>query len=156
MTQVTGRFFLDKSNPKIWRALNGFGLAVNQAADEAGVDRALLELMYVRISQINGCVYCLDVHSRAAVKAGVPADLLAHIPSWREAAAFSDQERAAFSIGEAVTELPTVDARKELLAYARQILGDDAFAVVEWAAIAMNTYNRVSIVSEHPARNPRR
>ena len=150
MTQKKGRFFLDKSNPRVWRALNSFGHAANEAAAEAGIDRGLLELMFVRISQLNGCVYCLDLHSREAVAAGIPQELLAFLPAWRDTRAFTDVERALLTIGEAATELPDVETRKENLAWAREILGDAAFG-----AAAMNAYNRVSILSEHPAKNPR-
>lgn len=154
MNAKPGRFFLDKSNPHIWRALNGFGLAVNQAAEKAGVDRGMLELMYVRISQINGCVYCLDVHSKAAVKAGIPAELLTFLPAWRDTTAFNDTERAFLAVGEAATELPEPEQRRAALAWARDTLGDEAFGVVQWAAIGMNSYNRVSILSEHPVKDP--
>ncbi len=155
MTTKKGRFFLDKSNPRVWRALNSFGHAANEAAADAGIDRGLLELMFVRISQLNGCVYCLDLHSRAAVAAGIPQELLAFLPAWQDTKAFTDQERAALTIGEAATELPDVKTRKENLAWARDILGDAAFGALEWTAVAMNAYNRVSILSEHPAKNPR-
>lgn len=155
MSEKRGRYFLDKANPPVWRALNGFGAAVSKAAEEAGVSRSVLELMYVRISQINGCAYCLDLHSRQAVEAGIPQDLLAFVPAWQETGAFTDEERAALALGEVVTELPEINQRRVITEWAREILGDAAFGVIEWAAISMNTYNRVSIMSEHPARNPR-
>lgn len=128
---------------------------MNEDAEKAGVSRALLELMYVRISQINGCVYCLDLHSRLAVKAGLPQELLAFIPAWQETGVFSESERAVLAIGEVVTELPNINERRVLLDWARSILGDTDFGIIEWAAITMNTYNRVSVLSEHPAKDPR-
>ena len=155
MTEKPSRYFLDKANPKIWRSLNGVAAQVNKAAEEAGIGRALLELMYVRISQINGCAYCLDLHSRLAVEAGIPQELLAFIPAWQETGAFSESERAALAIGEVVTELPPINERRAILSWARGVLGDTDFGVMEWAAVTMNAYNRVSILSEHPARNPR-
>lgn len=155
MTEKSRRFYLDKSNPRVWKALNSFGFAITQAADEAGVDRDLLELMYVRISQINGCLFCLDLHTRRSVEKGLPNELLAQLPAWEESHAFTEHERAVLAVGEAVTNLPPADERRATLAAARAVLGDDAFAAVEWAAIGMNAYNRVSIVSEHPAPDPR-
>lgn len=135
--------------------MNGFGAAANEAVTEAGISRGVLELMFVRISQINGCAFCLDMHSRQAVEAGIPADLLAFIPAWREASVFTLQEQAVFAVGEAVTELPEINQRRVTLDWARSVLGDEAFGAIEWAAIAMNAYNRISIVSEHPTPNPR-
>lgn len=155
MTDKRSRFFIDKSNPKVFRAMNSFGAAANAAVEEAGISRGVLELMYVRISQINGCAYCLDLHSRQAVEAGIPADLLAFIPAWQETGAFTDQERALLAVGEVVTELPEINQRRVTLDWARSILGNEAFGAVQWAAIAMNAYNRISIVSEHPAPDPR-
>lgn len=149
------RYFLDKSSPRVWKALNSFGFAVSQQAEETGVDRAVLELMYVRISQLNGCVYCLDLHTRRALEVGVPAGLVAQLPAWQESKAFTDIERAALAIGEVTTLLPEHAERRGRLRAARETLGDDAFGAVEWAAITMNAYNRVSILSEHPAKNPR-
>jgi AhpD family alkylhydroperoxidase len=67
------RDFLDKEHPAIWRALNGLGLEAKEAAEEAGLDGALIELLNIRISQINGCAYCLDLHVGDAVKNGEPA-----------------------------------------------------------------------------------
>jgi AhpD family alkylhydroperoxidase len=67
---TTGSIFLDKEHPAAWRALNGLGLKAKEAADEAGLDRTLIELLNVRISQINGCAYCLDLHVGDAVKNG--------------------------------------------------------------------------------------
>ncbi|HSN37086.1 MAG TPA: carboxymuconolactone decarboxylase family protein, partial [Arthrobacter sp.] len=59
---TTRSVFLDKEHPAAWRALNGLGLKAKEAAQEAGIDRTLIELLNVRISQINGCAYCLDLH----------------------------------------------------------------------------------------------
>ncbi len=98
--------FLDKQHPAVWRALNGLGLKVRDAAEEAGIDRKTIELLYVRISQINGCAYCLDMHVGDAVKAGETPQRLAVLPAWRDTALFTDKERAALSLAESVTELP--------------------------------------------------
>ena len=149
------RFFLDKADPRAWKALNSFAFAVAQSAEAAGVGPEVLELMYVRISALNGCIFCLELHTRKAIQAGVPAGLLGLLPVWEESVAFNDVERAALAIGDAVTLLPEASERREALVAARATLGDAAFGAVEWAAIAMNTFNRVSIVSEHPAKNPR-
>ena len=59
---TTQHIFLDKQHPVVWRALNGLGLKVREAAEAAGIDRRTIELLYVRTSQINGCAYCLDMH----------------------------------------------------------------------------------------------
>ena len=139
----------------MWRALNGVGLAVTEAAEQAGIDRGTLELMYVRISQINGCTFCLDMHTRRALDAGLPATILAQLPAWNESSVFDDAERAALAIGEAATTLPEPTERRTMLDRAREVVGDERFSILEWAAITMNAFNRVSILSEHPVRRPR-
>ena len=148
----TEAFFLDKSDPGTWQALNEVARAVRAAAEDAGISRAVTELVGVRISQLNGCAYCLDLHTRLAVKAGASHQQLAVLPAWREAAVFSDLERAGLAIGEAATVLPQDESRLTELAAARAALTDAQYSALQWAAVAMNAFNRVSILSRHPVR----
>lgn len=144
--------FLDRSDPEVWKALNALALKVSAAAETAGVDRQTIELMNVRISQINGCSFCLDLHTRQASDAGASAQRLAQLPAWSESALFDVVECAVLRIAEVVTRLPDPQERRAALADAHDTLGDEAFTAVEWAAVTMNAYNRVSILSEHPVR----
>src|SRR5699024_2369922 len=150
---TSSRFpFLDKSDPETWKALGGLALKVAAAAETAGVERETIELMNVRISQLNGCSFCLDMHTRQAVEAGATQQRLAQLPAWRESTLFDQVECAVLDIADVVTLLPDPEERRGRLAAARDILGDQPFTAVEWAAITMNAYNRVSIFSEHPVR----
>lgn len=155
MTATTKHIFLDKEHPVLWRALNGLGLKVREAAEEAGLDQRTLELLHVRISQINGCAFCLDMHVRDAVKAGETPQRLAVLPAWRETALFTDKERAALALAEAVTELPDHLSMEQEEGYARDHLTVEEYSVVSWLAITMNAFNRVSIASHHPVRAQR-
>jgi len=146
------RFFLDKSDPDSWRALNGLAGTVADAAEAAGIPRAVLELVNVRISQLNGCAYCLDLHVRYALEAGVTAQQLAVLTAWREAPVYTELERAALAIGEATTVLPDEEDRIAELAAARSVLTDEQYSALQWAAVAMNAFNRVSVLSRHPVR----
>ncbi|MGO1434417.1 MAG: carboxymuconolactone decarboxylase family protein [Canibacter sp.] len=142
--------FLDKSEPTVWTAAGKFSASVKTAAQERGLSLTELELIKVRASQLNECAYCLDLHTREARDAGVPQQQLDLLPAWREVDIFNDRETAILAIAEAVTQLPlSEDARADLVA-ARQILGDEQFTAAEWVAIAINTFNRVSILSTHP------
>lgn len=149
---TSDRFFLDKSDPAAWRALNGLALKAQGAAEAAGIPRAAIELLNVRVSQLNGCAYCLDMHSRYALDAGVSNQQLAVLPTWRETALFTDLERAALSIGETVTVLPEDQTRQADLQQTRTVLTDEQFSALQWAAVAINAFNRVSIMSRHPVR----
>ncbi|MDE8667767.1 carboxymuconolactone decarboxylase family protein [Pseudarthrobacter sp. H3Y2-7] len=152
---TTQHIFLDKQHPVVWRALNGLGLKVREAAEAAGIDRRTIELLYVRTSQINGCAYCLDMHVGDAVKAGETPQRLAVLPAWRDTALFTAKERAALALTECITELPDHRSREHEEAYAREHLSADEFSAVSWLAITINAFNRVSITSHHPVRQER-
>lgn len=142
--------FLDRSDPDVWKALNGLALKVTAATEAAGLERQTIELMNVRVSQINGCSFCLDLHTRMAIEAGATAQRLAQLPAWSESTLFDVVECAVLHIAEVTTRLPDPDERRAALASAHDTLGDEAFTAVEWAAVTMNAFNRVSILSEHP------
>ena len=152
---VTEHLYLDKQHPAVWRAISGLGLKVQEAAEEAGLGTGLLELLNVRISQINGCAYCLDLHVRKAAEAGESPQRLAVLPAWRDTALFTDKERAALALVESITELPDQRSREREEAFARQCLSADEFSAVSWVAVTMNAFNRVSITSHHPVRRSR-
>ena len=144
---------MDKQHPPLWRAPNGLGLKVREAAEEAGISRTLVELLYVRISQLNGCAFCLDMHVSSALKQGETTQRLAVLSAWRETDLFTQQESAALALAESVTELPDAATREREEESARQYLSDEEFSVVTWLAITMNAFNRVSIISHHPIQD---
>src|SRR5262247_2271756 len=73
---------------------------------QSGLPTRLVDLVYLRVSQINGCAYCIDSHSRDLLKAGLPVEHLVLVAAWREAGGiFDDQEKAALAWAEAVTRL---------------------------------------------------
>lgn len=119
---------------------------------KSGLGENLIELTSMRASQINGCAYCLDMHTKLAVEAGETEQRLAVLPAWREAGIFSEMEQAALVVAEAATELPDEETRIADLDGARTLLTDGQFSALQWLAIAMNAYNRVSILSRHPVR----
>ena len=145
--------FLDKEHPAAWRALNGLGLKAKESALEAGLDETLVELLNVRISQMNGCAYCLDLHVGDAVRNGESAQRLAVLPAWRDTELFTEKERAALTLAEAITNISDAVAREREGRQARRHLSDAEFSAISWLAITMNAFNRVSIVSQHPVRN---
>ncbi|MEV6703880.1 carboxymuconolactone decarboxylase family protein, partial [Streptomyces sp. NPDC051453] len=98
------RIFIDKQSPKAYHALVQTSEAVRAAAADAGLDRTLVELVNLRVSQINGCSYCLHVHTRAALRAGETTQRLGVLPAWRDTELFSPTERAALGLAEATTE----------------------------------------------------
>ncbi|MFJ3220803.1 carboxymuconolactone decarboxylase family protein [Kitasatospora sp. NPDC086801] len=149
---VRQRVFIDKQSPEAYRALRATAEAARAGAAEAGLDRRLVELVNLRVSQINGCAYCLNVHTRAALQAGDTAQRLGTLPAWRDTELFTPQERAALALAEATTDPSDAVAQEAAYAAARQTLTDDQISAVIWVAIAINAFNRVSILSKHPVR----
>ncbi|MFG3144878.1 carboxymuconolactone decarboxylase family protein [Streptomyces sp. M41(2017)] len=146
------RVFVDKQSPKAYHALVETSEAVRAVAAEAGLDRVLVELVNLRVSQINGCAFCLDVHTRAALRAGDSTRRLGVLAAWRETELFTDRERAALALAEATTEPANGGAQDTAYAAARRVLSDDEISAVIWVAITINAFNRVSVLSRHPVR----
>lgn len=146
-------FYLDKAVPDAWTAVGGLAAAARAAAADAGLDRGLVELVNLRVSQLNGCAYCLDVHTRAGVKAGLTPQRLGVLPAWRDAPeVFTELERSALELAETVTRLPEQEQREYVQASTHAVLTDAQYAAVQWLAIVMNATNRISILSHHPVR----
>ncbi|PKW11851.1 alkylhydroperoxidase AhpD family core domain-containing protein [Streptomyces sp. 1222.5] len=151
-TGATRRIYIDKQSPKAYHALVQTSEAVRTTAAEAGLDRALVELVNLRVSQINGCAYCLHVHTRAALRAGETPQRLGVLAAWRDTEVFTPAERAALALAEATTAAADATAQDAAYAAARDVLTDDQTAAVIWVAVTINAFNRVSIMSRHPVR----
>lgn len=146
------RPYLDKVIPEAWKAAGAYSVAIAQAARDHGLSPSESELIKVRASQINGCAFCLNLHSEEAREAGVTQQQLDVLPAWREADLFTERERAALAVAEAATRLPLTEDAEADLAGARHVLGDEAFVAAEWVAATINAFNRISILSRHPVR----
>lgn len=145
-------FYLDKSDPASWKAVGSLSLAAQEAARAAGLDDQLVELVNLRISQVNGCAYCLHVHTRKAIEAGLDDQRRGLVAAWRDADIYTDQERAALDLAEAVTTLPDLEDRDATQMLSYTYLTDEQYSAVQWLAITMNVTNRISILSHHPVR----
>ncbi|MER5674064.1 carboxymuconolactone decarboxylase family protein [Pseudonocardia alni] len=145
-----GRVWIDKQTPEVFRAMTDVVAVVRERAAAAGVDRDLLELVNLRVSQINGCETCLDTHWRAGLAAGLTPQRMALLPAWRDSALYDDRERAALGLAEAVTRTAGTHLDDDAYAAVRGDLTDDEVSVLVWAAITINAFNRVSILSAHP------
>ena len=148
----TQHVHVDKQTPDAYRAMVEVATAVTKSAREAGLSRSLTELVNVRVSQINGCASCLDVHNARAAAAGVTDKQLATLSVWRDTELFDDREQAALRLAEITTTLPDHDTAEREYARARKVLTDDELSAVVWVATAINAFNRVSILSRHPVR----
>jgi len=113
--------------------------------EKSSLDNALLDLVYFRVSQINGCAYCLDMHSKDLLAMGETTQRLLVMDAWREAPFYSDRERAALGWAEAVTKLPGGEVPDDVYNAARAVFSEEELVELTMAVIAINTYNRINI-----------
>jgi AhpD family alkylhydroperoxidase len=131
-----------KASPGAMHALLGAQNFVNQC----GLEHPLLELVKMRASQINGCAYCLDMHSKDARAAGETEQRLYLLDAWREAAhLYSERERAALAFTEAVTTLPSRQVPDDVYAAAKTQFNEAELANLALAITVINGWNRMNI-----------
>ena len=111
----------------------------------SGLEHSLLELVKTRVSQINGCAHCLDMHTKEARAAGETEQRLYLLPAWREAPFYSDRERAALVWAEALTQISTNDVPDELYAEVRRHFDEKALVDLTLAIIGINGWNRLAV-----------
>lgn len=142
--------YLDKFYPDVYRALNDVNRKLRMIYPDVDLPLSLIELVSVRVSQINGCGTCLSIHVPAARKAGVPENKLDALPAWRMVNEFTEQEKAALDLAETLTTLPQGRDNSRAGAIACDVFAEEQVAALEWAIIMINAYNRISIASGHP------
>lgn len=148
----TEHVHIDKQTPEAYKSLVGVSTAVAKVAREAGLSRSLVELVNVRVSQLNGCPSCLEIHYRRAGSAGVTDEQLSTLSVWRDTELFDDREQAALRLAEITTTLPDHDTAEREYGRARKVLNDDELSAAIWVATAIGAFNRVSILSRHAVR----
>jgi AhpD family alkylhydroperoxidase len=113
---------------------------------QSGLPATLIELVYLRVSQINGCAYCIDMHCRALLNAGIPVEKLVLVPAWHDAGPlFDDRESAALKWAEVVTRVSETHVPEEAYAAARAAFSEKELADLTIAIGLMNAYNRLAI-----------
>jgi AhpD family alkylhydroperoxidase len=137
--------------PAAYEQLLGMSKLVQDAAAEAGLDPILVELIKIRASQLNGCAFCLDMHTHDARRAGEDERRLYVLSAWRETTFFSEREQAALALTEAMTNLPThQDVPDEIYDRAAEAFTAEQLTVVVWLATVINTFNRFGVTSRMP------
>ena len=111
----------------------------------AHLDPALLHLIRMRVSQINGCAYCLDMHSKDARAAGETEQRLYELNAWRETPFYSERERAALAWAEALTLVHETHAPDDVYEEARKRFSEEELVSLTIAIVAINSWNRLAI-----------
>lgn len=111
----------------------------------SGLERSLYELVKTRASQINGCAYCLDMHTKDARKAGETEQRLYALSAWRETPFYTDRERAALEWTEALTLISQNDVPDSLYVHVHKFFDEQEMVALTMAIVAINGWNRLAI-----------
>jgi AhpD family alkylhydroperoxidase len=141
----TPRLRIYREQPAASRAMNAF----DEAVAETGLEPSLRELTKLRASQINRCGYCIDMHWKDARRAGETEQRLYGLVAWREAPYYSDRERAALALTEAVT-LIAGGVPDDVWAEAERHFEPPELAALIWSIVAINAWNRLAIPTGDP------
>lgn len=133
------RLAVDDLAPGIAKAMNG----LERAAGQSSIEKPLREMVKLRASQINGCVYCVDMHSRDAVAGGDTWRRLNLVAVWREAPYFTARERAALALTEAVTRLADSEVSDAVWNEAAAHFEETELAELVWQIGIINLWNRL-------------
>lgn len=140
---------LDQSAPSAYNRLAELNDEVEATATAAGLEPLTIHLIKIRSSQLNGCAFCLRMHTREAIADGETEDRLSLVAAWRESDYFTAKERAALALAERTTAIGD-RASVDEADYAE--LSPKEVAAVQWVAIVINSFNRVAISSGYKVR----
>jgi len=135
------RIDVTKVNPAAYKAV----AALQTYVDQSGLDAKLRELIKIRASQINGCAYCLAMHTRDARKLGESDERMHLLNAWREAPIFTARERAALAWTEALTLVAQTHVPDDVYAEVRKQFSEKEIVDLTAAVVAINTWNRIAI-----------
>ncbi|MGW3952630.1 carboxymuconolactone decarboxylase family protein [Streptomyces sp. NPDC004752] len=146
-SDAISRVALKKITPDVSSAMGSLHAAAVAAAADAKVEPELLELIRIRASQLNGCAFCLDMHTKDARAEGETEQRIYALNAWRETPFFTDRERAALELTEAVTFVSDGQVPDEIYAEAAEVFDEAQIAALIWAATVINAYNRIAIAT---------
>lgn len=143
---MKARINLLKESPEAYKAMRG----LEEYIARTGLDKKLYELIKLRASQINGCAYCINMHTRDAMKLGETAQRLFLLDAWRETELYTEKERAVLALTEAMTLIADTHAPDEVYEEAAKQLDPKELAAVIMAVVTINAWNRIAITSRSP------
>ncbi|MNI35037.1 Alkyl hydroperoxide reductase AhpD [compost metagenome] len=139
---MSNRLDYAKASPEGYKAFGG----VYVYLQNSGLSHELIDLVYLRVSQINGCAFCIDMHSRDLVKLGINVEKLVLVPVWRDAGnVFTDRERIALGWAESVTNVALSGIPDADYIAAAGEFGDKELADLTYAIGLMNAFNRLGV-----------
>ncbi|MDA1477024.1 carboxymuconolactone decarboxylase family protein [Bacillus changyiensis] len=137
------RFLMEKVNPQGYAGM----LELEKAQRTSSIDPILKELIKVRASQLNGCAFCLDMHTKDARKNGETEQRLYALNAWREAPFYTEEERAVLAMTEAITCVADNGLPDDVYQKVRECFSETETAELIMAAITINAWNRIAITT---------
>jgi AhpD family alkylhydroperoxidase len=145
------RIQLSDGKSELSRQLLELHRMVEKAAADAGLDQRLIELVKIRASMLNGCAFCLDMHTRDARKLGESERRIYLVGAWWETDLYSEQERAALALTDAMTRLSqTQNVPDHVYEQAIGVFTEEQYRAVGWAITVINAFNRLGVTSRKP------
>jgi AhpD family alkylhydroperoxidase len=140
---MSKRKTLPEADPKAYRTMQAF----EKYLAESSLDKIHAELIKIRVSQINGCAFCLNMHTADARKLGETELRIYLLDAWREATFYSKEERAILALAEEMTVLSKHGIADAVYDHALEVLGQQYLTEVIMAIVTMNSWNRIGIVT---------
>ncbi|MET4083106.1 AhpD family alkylhydroperoxidase [Pedobacter sp. UYP30] len=134
------RIKIGSVNPEGYRSL----LAVKNYIQKSGISVIHLNLIEIRASQLNGCSFCIDVHTKAARATGEAENRIYLLQQWRELDLFSEEEKAILSLTEQITQI-AMGVSAEVYSKALNLLGEEYLSKIMLAIISINAWNRIGV-----------
>jgi AhpD family alkylhydroperoxidase len=145
MTTTISRLDAKAAVPELYKAMIG----LDDAVSRSGLDAGLQELFKLRVAQMNGCAYCMDMHSRDALAAGERNERLHVLAGWREAPSwFDDRERAALALAEAMTHLHPHGVPDEVYDAAAEQFSDAELGALIFLGMTINAWTRLGVTTK--------
>lgn len=118
-------------------------IAMGRQADEAGIDKQIIELVKLRVSQLNSCAFCLEIHLNVARKLGLPQEKLVLVATWEEAGIFSERECAALAWAETLTHLVGHSVQDAAYEAVRRHFSEEEVTFLSVSIATINAWNRL-------------
>ncbi|MBS7543263.1 carboxymuconolactone decarboxylase family protein [Ancylobacter oerskovii] len=130
-----------QQSAEFYKKFSDFSLALKSSV----IEKSIHDLVQIRVSQINGCAFCLDMHVKEAKIRGESELRLYHVAIWRESNLFTSRERAAFAWAEVLTKLPEGGVSDDTYQYVRGEFSEKEISDLTFEIMAINAWNRVAI-----------
>ena len=147
MDEISARIDFEKLASGVYGAISRLDGATTKLADEAGVEPPLRELIRIRASQLNGCAYCVDMHTKDARNGGESEQRIYAVPVWRETPFFSERERAALAFTEVVTLMADTHVPAAAWEEAAAVFSEQEMAAVLSLVVTINAWNTIGVAT---------